>query len=386
MGWTKYILLGLAALTSAGTVMVLVPPIRKIALRRGLVDIPGGRKAHPHPVPLLGGLAIWAAILTTIGLGYLVLSFLGHFPRWVRYFPSYFTWLDRLPLVGSKLGGLLLGATLCFVLGLADDLRKGWLDYRSKFPFQFAIAGLAVAAGIQTQFMPGRILDGVVSVLWIVGIANAFNLLDNMDGLAAGVAAIASGALAILTASQSQDYMAFLLAVLAGASAGFLRYNFHPARIFMGDAGSLTLGFLLGSATILASYIDVRSPTFAPVVIPVLILSVPIFDCLSVLYIRWREHRPLFVGDRRHFSHRLVDFGLSEKNAVLFLYLVEASVAMGALLLPRLSWAGCLIAFLQTVALYALLTILMVSPQRRRNEVSEVASPPNPMGRDGCAH
>ncbi len=365
MAWLKYMLLVGALSISAVLSASAVPIVRRFALRHGVVDRPHGRKAHREPTPLLGGVAIWATILVVVALAIVVLRWLGHFPQLLEYLPSYIDWRARLPYALPKLLAVLAGATLMLILGLVDDVWKGKLDYRTKFPVQFAVAALAVAMGIRTQLMPGQVLDVVVSVVWIVGITNAFNLLDNMDGLAAGVAAISGLAFLIVTASQNQDYMAFLLATISGASLGFLRYNFHPARIFMGDAGSLTLGFLFGTSTILASYIDVQSPTFAPVFIPILVLSVPIFDTLSVMFIRWREGRPLFVGDRRHFSHRLVDAGLSQRNAVTFIYLVNAGIGMGAVLLPKLDWLGCWIVFIQAAILYGLLTILMVASRSR---------------------
>jgi len=371
VGWSKYALLAAAALTSAGISYGLVHWLRSFALKRGIVDLPGGRKIHRGPVPLLGGVGIVGSVLLGLVAALVALHLLGGIPSVASHFPSYPDWRSRLQAASPKLIGLLVGALLIFALGLIDDLRKGHLDYRSKFPPQFLAASVAVASGIRTQLMPGELLDVVVSLLWIVGITNAFNLIDNMDGQAAGVAAISGLALSILTISQNQDYVAFSLALLVGACAGFLPHNLHPAKIFMGDAGSLTIGFLLGCSTIQASYIDVKSPTFVPVIAPVLVFSVPIFDCASVLYIRWREGRPLFVGDRRHFSHRLVDFGMSEKEAVFFIYLVEASVAMGALLLPRLTWAGCLVVFVQTAVLYGLLTILMTVRKNREGNSKE---------------
>ena len=355
----KFALLAATVIFAALLSGVLVSILRRVALARGIYDLPGERKIHREPVPLLGGVAIWGSFVTTVALGLLGLSLLGRIPGVTDLFPSYPDWVGRLPGVKPKLLALLGGATLMALLGFLDDVRKGWLDYRAKFPVQFAVAILAVLAGIRTQFLPGQALDFVFSVLWIVGISNAFNLLDNMDGLTAGVAVISGLAFLVVTASLSQDYMAFLLAGLVGASLGFLRYNFYPAKIFMGDTGSLTLGFLFGATTILASYIGPNSPTVAPVVVPLLVLSVPIFDTLSVMAIRWREGRPLFVGDQSHFSHRLVALGMTERQAVSFIYLVNVGVASGAVLLPYLTWAGCAVMVGQAIILYTLLTILL---------------------------
>ncbi|NOZ56155.1 MAG: undecaprenyl/decaprenyl-phosphate alpha-N-acetylglucosaminyl 1-phosphate transferase [Calditrichaeota bacterium] len=355
----KTVLLTATVLFSTLVSLALVPFVRRLALARGIYDLPGERKIHQEPVPLLGGVAIWGSFVATVGLGLAGLWLLGKFPRVVELFPSYPDWTSRLPGVAPKLLALLGGATLVALLGLADDVRKGRLDYRTKFPVQFAVATAVVLTGVRTQFLPGQVLDVVFSILWIVGITNAFNLLDNMDGLTAGVAVISGLAFLVVTATLSQDYMAFLLASLVGASLGFLRYNFYPAKIFMGDTGSLTLGFLFGATTILASYIGPNSPTVAPVVMPLLVLSVPIFDTLSVMAIRWREGRPLFVGDQSHFSHRLVALGMTERQAVTFIYLVNVGVASGAVLLPYLTWAGCAVMVGQAIILYTLLTILL---------------------------
>ncbi len=355
----KTVLLTATVLFSTLMSLILVPAVRRLALARGIYDLPGERKIHREPVPLLGGLAIWVSFLGTVAVGLVGLWLLGRLGNVAELFPSYGDWVGRLPATAPKLLALLVGASLMALLGLADDARKGWLDYRTKFPVQFAVATATVLAGVRTEFLPGQVLDVVFSIFWIVGITNAFNLLDNMDGLTAGVAVISGLAFLVVTASLSQDYMAFLLASLVGASLGFLRYNFYPARIFMGDTGSLTLGFLFGTTTILASYIGPNSPTVAPVVVPLLVLSVPIFDTLSVMVIRWREGRPLFVGDQSHFSHRLVALGMTERQAVAFIYLVNVGVASGAVLLPYLTWAGCAVMVGQATILYTLLTILL---------------------------
>jgi UDP-GlcNAc:undecaprenyl-phosphate GlcNAc-1-phosphate transferase len=202
----------------------------------------------------------------------------------------------------------------------------------------------------------------------VVGITNAFNLLDNMDGLSAGIAIIAAAIFLMITAAQAQIFSAMIFALLAGAIFGFLLHNFYPAKIFMGDTGSLFLGYLLAALSITSSYVVPTSVNLLPVLTPLLILSLPIFDTLSVMFIRYKEGRPLFTGDRRHFSHRLVELGMSERGAVIFIYLVALSVGVAASLLPYLPLWGQILVLLQTVAIYTMITILMHVAKRRHLE------------------
>ena len=165
-----------------------------------------------------------------------------------------------------------------------------------------------------------------------------------------------------------------MLITLTGACLGFLIYNFNPSKIFMGDGGSLFLGFIFGTLTVTGSYVVPTSGSLLPVVIPVLVLSIPLYDTFSVIFIRWREKRPLFIGDKKHFSHRLVELGMSHKNAVLFIYLVCLCVGIPAILLPYLSVGASLLVLVQAVIIYTLITILIAigkqnqTKQRKNNK------------------
>lgn len=340
--------------------MITVPIVKRVAIRANILDQPGRRKIHTEQIPLLGGISICTGFFLTVVSGLVVLVLLNKYTDIGLQYPFIDVWLTRLLKIWPKLTAVLLGAASIALLGLIDDVRKDWMDYRTKFPLQFLIATGVVLAGVRTDFMPANWLNVVISVIWIVGIINAFNLLDNMDGLTAGVAAISGAIFLVIMMMQGQHYMAFLLAAVVGPSLGFLIFNFNPAGIFMGDSGSLFLGFLFGTSTILASYVTVNSPTMSPVVMPIVILSFPIYDTLSVIIIRWREKRPIFIGDKRHFSHRLVEFGMSEKKAVVFIYLVTALVASTGVLLPYLEWSGCLLILAQVAVIYTLITILMI--------------------------
>jgi UDP-GlcNAc:undecaprenyl-phosphate GlcNAc-1-phosphate transferase len=297
-------------------------------------------------------------ILTGMGV------ILGAKSGWLTLFPvlqkqlfaQFPGFLEALP----KLIGLLLGAILIFALGLTDDIRGVGFSYKIKFMVQIAAAAILAFSGTRVEFLRFEPLNILVTILWIVGITNSFNLLDNMDGLSSGVALIISLILGVLTIQQGQYFSALLLLTLAGSIVGFLCYNFNPSSIFMGDAGSLFIGYMLAALTISNSYVTTRSVSQLPVVVPVLVLGVPLFDTFSVMVIRWREKRPLFVGDKCHFSHRLVELGMSVRQAVIFIYLVTLCVGVSAILIPELNIFGSLVVLAQESLVFALITLLMI--------------------------
>ena len=196
--------------------------------------------------------------------------------------------------------------------------------------------------------------DMVISLFLVLALTNAFNLLDNMDGLSSGVGAIAAGMFVLVCLDTFQPEEAAALAAVAGAAAGFLPYNFKPARIYMGDSGALLLGALSVSMT----FYEYGGRTPLPLAAPVLVLAIPIFDTASVLWIRLRERRPLISGDRRHFSHRLVALGMSERAAVVTIYLAAASIGLGATLLKRLSWTGGFVLLAQAGGVFAIVVLM----------------------------
>jgi len=354
-----------------GLALVLVPVVRRAALRFNIVDKPGGRKVHATARPLLGGLGFIAAFFLVVLGGLLSVQFLD---AAVNAWPKLAFLQAQLPFLPPalpKMWAYFAGALLLVATGIADDLKGEHFPYQLKFLAQFVAAGLVVAAGIRTSFLPYVWMNQALSIIWIVGITNAFNLLDNMDGLSSGIAIISGSIFFYLAADQAQFFSAMLLITFIGAAAGFLRYNFYPAKIFMGDTGSLFLGFFLAVTSLNMSYVVRESDSLMPVtiIVPLLVLSLPIFDTLSVMAIRWREKRPLFRGDKRHFSHRLVDFGMSQRGAVVFIYLVAISIGVGASFLPYLpGWAAVLV-LLQTTAIYAMITILMITGNRQAADV-----------------
>ncbi|MBD3307874.1 undecaprenyl/decaprenyl-phosphate alpha-N-acetylglucosaminyl 1-phosphate transferase [candidate division KSB3 bacterium] len=362
----EWISLGSVFVGSLIVSALLVPLMIRLAFRYGVLDHPGYHKTHQNVHPLLGGGAIYVTFMLIIltGIMLLALSSAGQFPGLTeaqRYLAKQFpVFLAAVP----RLLGLLIGGTLIFVLGLVDDIRGVGFSYKVKFVIQGIAAVVLVVSGTRLDFLLHPVLNGIVTILWVVGITNAFNLLDNMDGLSSGVAAIICLILGILTIQQGQYFSALMLLTLAGSTLGFLIYNFHPSKIFMGDAGSLFIGYTIAALTVSSSYVTTRSISQLPVVIPILVLGVPLFDTFSVMVIRWREKRPLFVGDNSHFSHRLLKLGMSTRQAVIFIYLVTLCVGISAILIPDLHILGSILVLIQEALIFGLISLLMVKGHR----------------------
>ncbi len=335
------------------------PWMRRLALRVGLLDHPGPRKDQREPVPCLGGLAVFFAFAIVVGGGLAVLMLA---PGLAARLGAPLLHGER-EMALAKLGQiltLLSGCALCVGVGLLDDKLGARLSPWVKLLVQAAAAALAVWAGAVTSVFPWPWLNALISAVWIVAITNALNFVDNMDGLSAGLAAISSLLLGALAYQQDQYFMLAIFCALSGAAAGFLPWNFPRARIYLGDAGSLFLGYCLGALTLLESYVTPASHTLLPILLPILVLTVPVFDMVSVIVIRLREGRPIYVGDRSHLSHRLVARGLPPPLAVLFLYLVAAGLGLGALLLPGLDLTESIFLLAQWLVSLALISILLV--------------------------
>ena len=347
-------------LASLSLSYLLVPIIRKLALRFDIIDHPGERKVHQKVKPLLGGLAIYLAF-TVVVLGSIAgLLLLGKHPLGGHLLSEMISQIPRLLLVLPKLLALLLGGTIMAFIGILDDVKGVNFSPKLKFAGQIICALVLVGFGVHTTFMPSYLLNALITVLWIVGISNSFNLLDNMDGLSGGTCLISSLLFFLVAHIQGQFFTALILLALSGAVLGFLRYNFFPSRIFMGDTGSLFIGFILGSLTIITSYVTKESTSLLPVVMPILILGVPLFDTFSVIYIRLASGRPIFKGDKCHFSHRLCDLGMSQVQAVLFIYAVAICVGLSALLLPTLNGWESILVLIQAGVIFGLIVVLMV--------------------------
>lgn len=269
------------------------------------------RKIHQRPISHLGGVALFLAITWPI------LIFLK---------------------LNVTVRGLLTAGALIFILGLLDDTFE--VTPTVKFFFQALAAIIAISAHIKIGVITwpflgpsGSWLNYLVTFFWLIGITNAFNLIDGLDGLAGGVAIIASVTLAYVAASQNQPGPVIMALGIAGASLGFLRFNFFPARIFMGDSGSLFLGFLLA---ILAILVGAKKMTFFTLIIPVVILGLPIMDTLLAILRRYKNDRPLFKADRQHLHHRLLAWGISQKKAVLILYSLSAVLSLTSIIIAQI--------------------------------------------------
>ncbi|MCG2682777.1 MAG: undecaprenyl/decaprenyl-phosphate alpha-N-acetylglucosaminyl 1-phosphate transferase [Planctomycetales bacterium] len=337
--------------------------VRRWGPRWGLVDRPGDRKIHSAPMPTAGGLAIWLGIVLPLFAGQVVLWGLDAKQTWIPLPEFVAPHISGLLHRSGKLWELLAGGTALMLLGLADD-RRG-LDWRLRISAQTLVAIVMVSLGWRMSlFVDAPWLTGAISVLWIVGLVNSFNMLDNMDGLSAGVAAIAAAMLAAMMLmtprpdnSQPQLFVAGLLLVVVGSLVGFLWHNRPPARLFMGDAGSYLAGYLLAMTTLTATFAGGDLPKHA-ILGPLCVLAVPLYDTATVVFIRISRRRSPFTGDKSHFSHRLVELGLSKPRAVLTIYLATATCGLGALLLGKIDAVGAIIVGLMVVCILALVAIL----------------------------
>jgi UDP-GlcNAc:undecaprenyl-phosphate GlcNAc-1-phosphate transferase len=332
--------------------------VRAWARGRGFVDRPGGHKQHENPIALGGGIAVMVAVWVPLLAGTLLAAVYVH-----RVLPDWMPELMRAHVEGiaARLPRLLVilgGALALHILGLIDDCRP--LGAGPKFAVQSIVAIVVATAGHVRllEVLPAP-LSVALTVLWIVLITNAFNFLDNMDGLSAGVAVIAAGIFAASALLAGQLFVPVMALVLAGALLGFLAYNFAPASIYLGDAGSTVVGYILAVLTVLTTFYD-PDQGLRPfgVLVPLIVLAVPLYDVISVCWHRQRAGESLFRGDRRHFSHRLVQGGMSVRAAVLTIYLATATTAMSALILPHATWPYACVIFVQCVCVVLIIALL----------------------------
>lgn len=307
----------------------LTPLVRKIALRFKVIAVPNHRTVHNKNTPKLGGLAIFLAYSTGLLLS-------------ISLYRSAYGQLT------TQYISILIASTLILVLGIVDDVKG--LNCLGKFPVQFASALLVLLSGCKItavsiplgEILPLGIWSVPISLLWIVGITNAMNLLDGLDGLTTGVSLIITAVILLGSLQLGNTPLAISALVLAGAMLGFIPYNFNPAKIFLGDTGSLFIGFLLACFTIKGF---LQPPGVVPTVVPLLILSLPIADTTLAILRRLRRRTSPFRADKEHIHHRLLDLGLGQRGSVLILYLVSLSLGILALLIlitNNYSWLGSL--------------------------------------------
>jgi UDP-GlcNAc:undecaprenyl-phosphate GlcNAc-1-phosphate transferase len=314
--------------------LVLTPWVIRLAQRLGAVDEPDQRKVHRLPMPRLGGLAVYLAFVSTL--------------------------LITQPLTAPLLG-LVLGATVIVFLGVWDDVRG--LSPRLKLAGQILAALTLIPFGIHVEFVTnpfgGIIYLGLwgvpLTVFWLVAVTNAVNLIDGLDGLASGTALIASLTLAAVAYTLGNMAVVAVALILAGAVLGFLRYNFHPARVFLGDTGSMFLGFTLATLAIMGLS---KGATALAVIIPVVILGIPLADTAFAILRRYRNRKPIFHPDKEHLHHRLLGAGLTHRGAVLVMYGVNVVLGGSAVLLVVLSTE-------QAVALLFITAVLLLVAANR---------------------
>jgi UDP-GlcNAc:undecaprenyl-phosphate GlcNAc-1-phosphate transferase len=322
-----------------------VPIARQAALKYGIVDAPDGHLKHQkEPVPYFGGLAIYLAFLMSLA----------------------FTFEFRQDVLG-----IILGATIVVMLGLIDDF--GVLSPTTKLIGQLLAVFVLIKSGIRIQIaaLPEWV-DLVLTVFWMVGLINAFNLLDIMDGLSAGIGAICAACLLLAALLQGDQVVAFMLAALIGSLVGFLKYNWQPARIYMGDTGAMFIGLLLGAMAMIGQF-----PSSHPLSLltPVFILGIPIFDTLFVMYIRYRRGLPVFLGSPDHIAIRLRHWGMSTTHIVIVSYLATAVIGAVGLTLMMVSyevaWGLCL----GTMAILLALTLRLKRIEVKKTNTVDVEAP-----------
>lgn len=338
--------------------LVITLAVRRLAIRWHILDHPGERKTQAAPVPLLGGVGIVAAFYLVIGLhvaGLLLLSTVGE--RWLE--ESLVLFLGAGHKV--KLAGLLTGGLLIFLLGVVDDFRP--LTAWTKLGGQIVSAGVLVMSGMRMQFFDMPLWISVpVTIFWVVLLTNSMNFLDNMDGLSGGIAVIAAFSFFLCVqsyADEANHFVRLLLMIFAGSVGGFLYHNLNPAKIYMGDAGAMFCGYLLATVAVTGTFHVHGESSVLAVAAPLLALSVPLFDTLSVVFLRWRSGVPIMRGDRRHFSHRLVALGMTQRQAVEFIFLVAGVLGLGGALLHLLDTNGTMIIIAQAVGVFCLIVLLM---------------------------
>ena len=315
---------------------------------------------HSYPIPLGGGIVIFWVTMAPLAIIVALALFCTQTstPAWLP--TPIAQHLGGLALRAPMAGLLILAAAVLHFMGLCDDKRPlgPWI----KLLVQLAVATLlATVAGIRFSFfIHNATITTILSILWMVVIINAFNFLDNMDGLSAGIAIICAGMILGAAISSEQVFVSGLLVLLIGALAGFWIFNFSPAKIFMGDAGSMLVGLLLAVATIQTTYYRhfAVEGQWAAALMPLVVLAVPLYDCISVTVLRLLAGKSPFVGDTRHFSHRLVQRGMSQRQAVLTIYLATACTGLGAAFLHQIPHPLEVLVFIQTLLIVLIIAIL----------------------------
>lgn len=336
--------------------------MRRLAPRWGLVDQPNARKVHVVPTPLGGGVGILLGVVLPLAVVQGAAWWFdrsGSVPSWMP--AEIAPHLHGFAARSGQLWGIVAGGLAIAGLGLIDDRRA--LGWRPKLLVQVLVAIGLVLTGVRaTVFVNWPGVGEALSVLWIVTLVNAINFLDNMDGLSAGIGLIASvifASMMLFGTSQPHWFVAGFLLILAGSLVGFLFHNWSPAKIFMGDTGSCLIGLWLSCLTLVGTFYDYQRESRHVILAPLCVLAVPLYDFCSVVLIRLSQGRSPFHADKSHFSHRLVEMGLSRPHAVLTIYLVTLTTGLGGLLLYEVSgWRGAALVMALVGCVLAVIAIL----------------------------
>ena len=363
----------------------LVPPfcvafvataaMRRLAPKWGLIDQPAARKVHATPTPLGGGVGIWLGVALPIGIAQLTALILTNGDSTPTWIPGELALhLEGVLYRSGQMWAILAGGTILAGMGLIDDLKN--LPWQPRLALQLCVAVALVAGGVRASvFAPqpwGTVIGMAVTTLWILVLINAFNFLDNMNGLSAGIALIAASlfaAVMLTSLSQPRWLVGGVLLILAGALAGFLCHNWR-GHIFMGDSGSYFIGLLMACMTILGTFYEPDMPSRHVILAPLCILAVPLYDFCSVMLIRLSQQRSPFHPDKSHFSHRLVELGLNQRHAVLTIHLATLTTGLGALLLYQVpGWPGALLVVALIACVLTMIAILETVGRKRNGAV-----------------
>lgn len=311
----------IAFFISIGVILVITPAVISLAQKTGAVDKPDARKVHKEPIPRIGGIGIYVSFSLAIILVSVISNFEGETLRTII--------------------GLLLSGSLMFLVGIIDDYKN--------LPAKVKLLGQIIAAAVLVAFYDVRVdfitdpfgdyiylewLAMPVTIFWLVGLTNTVNLIDGLDGLAAGVSGLAATTILLVAMEQHFFLITILTAALAGSAFGFLFYNTNPARIFMGDSGSLFLGFMLASISIIGA---VKSAATLALIVPILALGIPILDTTFAILRRYLGGQPIFKPDKGHLHHRLLSLGFTQRQAVFLMYVVSAALGLSAIALTEVS-------------------------------------------------
>ena len=328
----------LVFLTAFALALIFTPIAIKIAPKIGAVDVPkDDRRMHTKPVPRFGGLAIFIGTTTA-----LIFTVYGALPMYQKYFAEAYPGAEFIDQPVSKMTGVIVGGVLIYILGVIDDLKG--MPAKVKLLGQLVCGGVAYYFGVRINFVTNHFsaltdhiffsgaISLVITLIWIAGITNTVNLIDGLDGLSSGISSIASLCLAYTAYIHGAYLTAFAMLALAGGALGFLPYNFHPAKIFMGDGGSLFLGYMLATLSIVG---PMKGATVLAMIGPVLVLGVPIFDTGFAILRRLANHRPIMEADKGHLHHRLMAAGMGQRRTVLTLYGISGDMGVAAVLFSR---------------------------------------------------